>query len=529
MDASGKLTIPDLLRIQVERNPDKDFVVFENDRGEISRHTYGAVAGQVARLANHLSDAGLKAGDNVAVMLANGPEFLVAWLAANQIGAVAVPVNVHYSADELGYLVENAEIAAVVTEPRFLHVFDEIAPRSGTIRLRVLARSDEARGGYALYSAIMADGDPADRKVPVASSDSSQIIYTSGTTSRPKGAVLDHNNSVLQGISVAMLLGMRPSDRICVVLPLFHVNAQFVGVIPTLAVGGTVVLLEAFSATRYWSQVRAHRCTGISIVPMVLRTLLAQPPSEADSDHDVRFSFYALPTSPDEWESFERRYRVTLVEGYGLTETYGICTSNPLVYGVTKRHCIGLPLPGHEIRVVDEEMNDVAQGQVGQIAVGGKPLFSRYYKNEAATAGCMRDGWFLTGDNGYLDADGYLNFFDRSKDVIKRAGENIAATEVERVLNDHPDILESAVIGVFDPLRDEAVKAYVVRQEGASIDAAQVIAWCAKYLSRFKVPSFVEFRDELPKTSIGKIQKFVLKNEHARQVEEGAAGSRVGR
>ncbi len=525
MDASGRLTIPGLLRIQVERNPEKDFVVFENDRGEISRHTYRAIATQVARLANNLSDAGLRAGENVAIMLTNGPEFLVAWFAANQIGAVAVPVNVHYTPDELGYLVENAEIAAVVTEPRFLPVFEAIAPRADTIRHRVLARSDVAPGGYALYSAIMSEGDPIDRRTAVDPRDASQIIYTSGTTSRPKGAVLDHNNSVLQGISVAMLFGMRASDRICVVLPLFHVNAQFVGVIPTLTVGGTVVLLEAFSATRYWNQVRTHRCTGISIVPMILRTLLAQPPTDADSAHDVRFSFYALPTAPEEWESFERRFKVTLVEGYGLTETYGICTSNPLVYGVTKRHCIGLPLPGHEVRVVDEEMNDVAQGHVGQIVVGGKPLFSNYYKNAAASADCMRGGWFLTGDNGYLDADGYLNFFDRGKDVIKRAGENIAATEVERVLNDHPEILESAVIGVFDPLRDEAVKAYVVRQKGATIDAAQVIEWCAKYLSRFKVPSFVEFRDDLPKTSIGKIQKFVLKNEHARQAAEETAGS----
>ncbi len=396
MDASGRLTIPDLLRIQVERNPDKDFVVFENDRGEVSRHSYRAVSAQVARLANHLSDMGLRAGENVAIMLADGPEFLVAWFAATQIGAVAVPVNVHYTADELGYLVENAEIAALVTEPRFLPVLEAIAPRAGTIRHRVLARSDTAPSGYALYAAIMGDGDPTDRRTPVAPGDASQIIYTSGTTSRPKGAVLDHNNSVLQGISVAMLFGMRASDRICVVLPLFHVNAQFVGVVPTLTVGGTVVLLEAFSASRYWTQVRTHRCTGISIVPMILRTLLAQPPSETDAAHDVRFSFYALPTSPEEWESFERRFRVTLVEGYGLTETYGICTSNPFVYGVTKRHCIGLPLPGHEVRVVDETMNDVLQGQVGQIVVGGKPLFSRYYKNEAASAECMRDGWFLT-------------------------------------------------------------------------------------------------------------------------------------
>lgn len=519
MDPSAKLTIPDLLRIQVAKNPDKDFLVFESEEGEVARITYGEMAERVAKLANHLAARGVGKGDRVVVMMTNRPEFLMAWFAANQIGAMAVPVNTFYTPDELAYLVENSECAAIVTQPKFLSVFEAIGSKTGGIRVRVLAGSEEAVEGYDLLGRIFEEGDANDRNLRFESDTPAQIIYTSGTTSRPKGAVLDHGGSVLQGISTAMLLGMRPTDRTCVVLPLFHVNAQYVGVIPTLLVGGTVVLLEIFSASKYWNQVRKHRCTAISIVPMILRTMLAQPPSEDDARHDVRFSFYALPTSPEEWRTFETRFGVTLVEGYGLSETYGICTSNPFVYGVTKRHCIGLPIPGHEIRVVDDDMNDRAAGEVGQIAVGGKPLFQSYFKNREATDACMRDGWFLTGDNGFFDEDGYLHFFDRSKDVIKRAGENIAATEVERVLNDHPKIMESAVIAVFDPLRDEAVKAYVVCQEGETLTEEEVREWSARYLSKFKVPSFVEFRDSLPKTSIGKIQKFILKAEHKARME----------
>lgn len=515
MDASGRFTVPDLLRIQVERNPDKEFLVFEDDQGTVTRLTYADTAERVAQLANYLDDHGIGAGASVAIMLANCPEFIIAWFAVSGIGAVAVPVNVHYSANELAYLIQNSETAAIVTEPRHVDLFSQIGAGMGGVSVRLLARSGNPVEGYELLDRILAEGDATGRTRTIDPDGPSQIIYTSGTTSRPKGAVLDHRNSILRGISVAQLLGMTATDRICVVLPLFHVNAQFVGVIPTLTVGGTVVMLETFSARKYWDQVRRHGCTGISMVPMILRTLLAQPPSEADADHDVRFSFYALPTSPEEWQSFETRFDVTLVEGYGLTETYGICTSNPLIYGRTKRHCIGLPLPGHHIRVVDDEMNDVPQGATGNIVVGGKPLFQAYYKNPEATSACMRDGWFLTGDNGYFDEDGYLHFFDRSKDVIKRAGENIAATEVERVLNDHPDIHESAVIGVYDPLRDEAVMAYVVRRPGTALDEAGVIEWCGRYLAGFKVPSFVEFRDDLPKTSIGKIQKFVLKAEHS--------------
>lgn len=515
MYVSGSRTMADLLRIQVDRNPDKDFLVFEDEMETVTSLTYAAFGGRVRRLANHLAQHGVGLGDKVAVMLANGPEFLVAWFAISQVGAVCVPVNIFYSPDELAYLLTNSDSVGLVIEPKYLPAFEQIAAGCPALRVRILARATSAPAGFDLLAAIEATGRDDDIRVAIPADAPSQIIYTSGTTSRPKGAVLSQQGSVLQGIATAMLFGMRPSDRVCVTLPLFHVNAQFVGVIPTLTVGGTVVLFEGFSARKYWNQVKTHRCTAISIVPMVLRTLLAQPPRDDDAKHDVRFSFYALPTAPEEWQAFEDRFGVILVEGYGLSETYGICSSNPLVHGVTKRHCIGLPLLGREMRVVDDEMLDRPVGEVGHIIVRGEPLFMGYYKNEEATQACMRDGWFFTGDNGSVDKDGYFSFFDRSKDIIKRSGENIAATEVERVLNDHPAIMESAVIGVFDPLRDEAVKAYVVCQAGQSLSEDAVRDWCAQYLAKFKVPSFVEFRHELPKTSIGKIKKFVLKAEHA--------------
>lgn len=517
MDANGGLTLPDLLRLQVEKNPDKDFLVYEDDDGAVARFTYGEFARRVNRLANRLLGDGVGPGDKVAVMLTNSPDFILSWFAVNCIGGVSVPVNIFYSADELAYLLRHSDAVGLVVEPRFLPVLaaaEELGGADG-LRFRILAKSDAAADGFTLLSDIEREGSDAPPDVRVSPDAPAQIIYTSGTTSRPKGAVLGQGDSVLQGIATAMLFGMVPSDRVCVTLPLFHVNGQYVGVVPTLVAGGTVVLLETFSARKFWSQVKAHRCTAISIVPMILRTLLSQPPQDDDAVHDVRFSFYALPTSSEEWDAFERRFGVTLVEGYGLSETFGICSSNPLTYGRTKRHCIGVPLLGREMRVVDDEMQDRPVGEVGHIVVRGKPLFRGYYKDEAATAACMRDGWFFTGDNGRIDGDGYLHFFDRSKDVIKRSGENIAATEVERVLNDHPAILESAVVGVFDPLRDEAVKAYVVLQPDGRLSEEEVRDWCARHLARFKVPGFVEFRDSLPKTSIGKIKKFVLKAEHA--------------
>ena len=515
MDIAGNQTVPSLLRLQVEQNPDKVFLVHEDEAGSVTELTYGGLGGQVNRLANHLVALGIKPGQTVAVMLSNCAEFLQSWFAINQIGAVMVPVNLHYSADELAYLLNDAACVGLITEPLFLPLCRAVAAGCPTVRLRILARTATAEQGFELLSALDETGDADWRPGAVSGLDASQIIYTSGTTSRPKGAILGHHDSVIQGIALAQHFGLNRDERTCVVLPLFHVNGQFVGVIPTLTVGGTVVLLQTYSARRYWAQVRQHRCTFVSIVPMILRTLQAQPPVATDAQHAVRTAFYALPTLDAEWTAFEDRFGVRLIEGYGLSETFGICTANPVIHGTAKRHCIGLPILGREIRVVDETGQDLPTGQSGGIMVRGGPVFMGYYGNDAASRDSVRDGWLVTGDNGWFDADGYLYFLDRSKDVIKRAGENIAAGEVERVLSEHPAVAECAVIGVHDPLRDEAVKAVIVLRSGQTVAEAELTDWCARTLAKFKVPTLFEFRDALPKTSIGKIMKYQLRADHA--------------
>ena len=513
MEVSGTKSIPDLLQERVRLHPDREFIVFESADGQVRSLTYRVFADQVNRLANALAADGVQAGQTVALMVSTSPEFLVCWFAINQAGAVMVPVNVFYAPDELQYLLNNSDSVGFIGEPKFIELFNQVAAACPGVRVKVSTRPGEGLAGFRLLQDILANESATCQVTRVAPEAAAQIVYTSGTTSRPKGAVISHQSSLIQGISVAMLLGMTAAERTCVVLPLFHVNGQYVGVMPTLTVGGTIVLLEQYSATNYWNQVRRHRCTLMSIVPMMLRTMLAQPPHPDDARHNVRFSFYALPTTDEEWDGFEKRFGVLLVEGYGLSETLGICSSNPVVHGSTKRHCIGLPTLGRQMRVVDESYADLPPEQVGRILVRGGAMFSGYYKNQEATDACLRDGWFDTGDNGSIDTDGYFHFFDRSKDIIKRAGENIAATEVERVLNEHPKILESAVIAVPDPLRDEAIKAFVVVRPGEILTQDEVREWCARHLAKFKVPSFYEFRPSLPHTSIGKIMKYVLKME----------------
>lgn len=511
MHVSGSLTLPALLNQKVALHPDKPCVIFEDANGAQASLSYLEIAQRVNRLADALGSAGVRAGDNVALMMGNCVEFLVAWIAINRAGAAMVSVNIFYTADELRYLLNHSECTAVITEPRFVPLFDEIADDCPSVKLRVAGRTDEAVPGFRLLSDCIASGSPDAEAVAVPPEAISQIVYTSGTTSRPKGVLISHRSSIIQGVAISQTLGMRNDDRTCVVLPLFHVNGQYVGALSTLAVGGTIILLESYSASRFWQQVRRHACTLISIVPMQLRTLLAQPADAGDAHHSVRVAFYALQTTDEEWDAFEKRFAVRLTEGYGLSETLGVCTCNPLMHGAIKRHSIGTPVLGREIRVVDEDGRDQPPGEVGRIMVRGEPIFSGYLKDPDATGKAFRDGWLDTGDNGCFDADGYLSFFDRSKDIIKRAGENIAASEVERVLNEHPAVAESAVIAVPDPLRDEAVKAFVVLADGIALDEAALQEWCAQRLSKFKVPSFIEAIPSMPKTSIGKIQKYVLK------------------
>ncbi len=513
MDVVGNRSMADLINEKVDQYGDKAFLVYESDDGKYEEYTYRQFDDRINRLANALIDMGVKRGDKVTLMLTNCPEFILAWFAVNKAGAVMVPGNVFYAADELEYMLNFSDSVAFITEPAFLPLYEKIAGKCSGVKSLILAKADSGPKGWHLLKDLESKYPATRPSIKISPEEIAEIIFTSGTTARPKGAMLSHRSSLYQGIATAMLFTLTDKDRFCVVLPLFHVNAQFVSVVPGLTAGGTLILLERYSATKYWSQVVKYKATLMSMVPMILRTLLTQPESPLDKAHSVRFIMYALPTAKEEWESFMQRFNAPLIDGYGLSETFATCTVNPVQHGIAKRHCVGLPTIGREVRVVNDEGKDVPFGQVGHLIVKGEAIFSGYYKNPEAYAECMKDGWLDTGDNGYQDEDGYFYFFDRTKEVIKRAGENIAASEVERVINDHPKILESAVVGVPDPLRDEAAYAVVVLHPGQTMTEEEVKGWCGKYLSKFKIPSFVEFRDSLPHTSIGKVIKYQVKAE----------------
>jgi crotonobetaine/carnitine-CoA ligase len=264
---------------------------------------------------------------------------------------------------------------------------------------------------------------------------------------------------------------------------------------------------------------------------MQVRTLLAQPPSEEDANHELRRVFYAINVSDEEKQNFEQRFNLELINGYGLSEALTIVTMTP-VFGPKRWPSIGLPQQDREVKIVDGEGQEVPRGHVGEIAVRGVPgttIMKGYYKNPEATAETIKDGWLHTEDNGYMDEAGYVYFVDRKKDMIKRSGENVSASEVENVLSNHPNIVEVGVLGVPDPIRDEAVKAFIVLDEPDTLTEEDITDYCKDRLANFKVPTIIEFRESLPKTSVGKVEKKTLRAEEMEKAEKEKVSSELGR
>jgi crotonobetaine/carnitine-CoA ligase len=515
LNVVGPRTLRHELEAKVERHPNKSWLIFEARDGSIQHVTYGDFARRACRAAAVLTDLGVRPGDKVTLHLNNCPEFLELWFGAALCGAVVVPVNTLSSVDELEFLVNHSESVLFVTEPALLPIVEALLPRCPNVRHLLVCRTGEDEGRALAYHRLRAaapDGWPEHQPRPL---DEVAILYTSGTTSRPKGCLITNANYIHVGESVARGIRADPEDRWLVVLPYFHGNSQYYCTMPALVVGGSLAVMERFSASRFFHQATRYDCTLTSLFAAPMRMLLAQPVSSAHRQHRLRLAIFAQNLTEAQLSEWDERFGAPLMQIYGMTEQLGHPLANPLDYR-RNNMSIGLPSLGWRVRLVDDDGQDVPDGEVGQILVQGEPgvsLMKGYFKNPDATADAIRDGWLWTGDTARLGDDGFVSFVDRAKDMIKRSGENVAASEVESVLKEHPAVFDAAVIGVPDPIRDEAIKAFVILHEGEAATAEQLIGWCAARLARFRVPEFIEFRRELPRTSVGKIQKHLLRAE----------------
>ena len=506
---SAYATIRELLSDQVERRPDALCLIHE-DR----RWSYAGFAGEVERVARAFIALSLRPGDRVALLLPNCPEFLWAVFAMARTGGVFVPLNTAQTADELQYLLTHSEARYLLTTRVFMPVVDSI--RGDCPGLEHVVTLDSGSGNAALgWEEFIGAGGSSPELAEVSPDDLASIIYTSGTTDRPKGVMLKHHAFAFAPSHRAGALGWTERDRVMVVMPLFHVNALCHMTLAMMSVGGVVVLKERFSASRFWDDVRKHGVTTSSIMQTIPRILLNLPPDPSDSDTPLRQVMALLP--PDVHLEFERRFGVTAVPSYSLTEDL-LSVIGPLEDSARKLGSCGVAIAPevHRLRICDDDGEACPPGQLGEIVKQSPAVMTGYYKNPEATAEAVRDGWLHTGDLGYLDEDGFLYFVDRKKDMIKRSGENIASAEVERVLSSHPLIAECAAVAVADPIRQEEVKACVVLAEGASpadLPPEQLWEFCAGRLAPFKIPRYLDYRPELPKTPSSKVQKNLLREE----------------
>jgi carnitine-CoA ligase len=504
MNIVAARTLASALEDKSRRFPDVAFLRFEDADGRVEGPwTWRDFDREVNRAAHFLRARGLGPGERFNLHLGNVPEFLVFWLAAAKTGTVMVPTNPVSTPEEMAYILAHSEARLAVTEPRVGEACRAVRERCPALRDVVDCRP---------LDALLTGLPDTPPEVAVASSDELSMQYTSGTTSKPKGVLLTHANYLYGGEVMAKAMRAAPTDRHLIVLPLFHAGAQLHAFVPMLLVGGSVVLMERFSAGRFVDQALRHQATLAALFAAPIRMLLAQPPRPEDAATQLRAVSYAQNVTPQQFEEWHARFRAPLLQIWGMTETMSLPLMQPLDLP-PRALSMGMPVLGYEVKIVDEAGREVPPGTVGELIVRGTPgvsLMKGYFKNPEATSQTLREGWLWSGDQAWRDADGYFFFVDRKKDMLKRAGENVSASEVEEVLKQHPVVFDAAVVGVPDPVRDQAIKAYVMLKDGATLTAEELIAWCRSRLSPFKVPEVVEFRATFPRTSVGKIQKHLF-------------------
>jgi acyl-CoA synthetase (AMP-forming)/AMP-acid ligase II len=462
--------------------------------------SHRALAQDVERLAQELGAAGLRAGDAVALVLPNGPELLVLFLALARAGLIAAPLNPAYKAGELRGLFANVEPRAIVAAPGNRVVTDGAAG----LALQIWAAAAEPSGAVRL-----AGLGPMHRDAPDApkAEDVALFLHTSGTEGRPKVVPLTHTNVVRAVQHIATHYALTPADRTLVVMPLFHGHGLIGAALATLASGGTVIVPTRFSASRFWGSFRRHRATWFTAVPTIHEILLQRADADGAPHAGPRFirsCSAALP--PVVMAALERRFGAPVIEAYGLTEACHQVASNPLPPGPRRAGTVGVGT-GTEIAIIDADGHHLPAGRVGDVVVRGPSVMRGYRNNPGATAAAFVDGWLRTGDAG-VHADGYLTLTGRIKEMINRGGEKISPVEVDNVLLAHPAVAEAAAFGVPDSKYGEEVEAAVVLKGDA--DPEGLRAFCRERLADFKVPTVIRIVSGLPRNALGKVERHAL-------------------
>ena len=496
------------------RHPDREAVVFRE-----RRLTYREVEAEAGRVANGLAAAGVRAGDHVALVCPNRPEFIAAYFGVLKLGAVVVCVSALLRAREIAYQLEHGDVVAMIAYGggdmaigrAALEAFEKVEG----CRRAWFIEPDAALGRRETWADLIAGRDGARLCAMTDFDDTAVVLYTSGTTGRPKGAELTHGNIVL---NVVILARVKPADpdggKWLIALPLFHIMAQTCSMHLCVFHAMTIVLMQRFDAAEAVRLMLKERIASFAGVPTMHRAILDCPdvsPEDAARLGDllVSASSGGAPLPPDLRREFSERFDVPVTDGYGATETSPACCFHQSPEGVPPGS-IGTAGWGVDLRVVDDNGDDVERGEVGELLVRGHCVMKGYYKNPEATAAAIVDGWYRTGDLARMDGDGYVFIAGRKKELIVRGGFNVYPAEVEAALMEHPDIAMAAVVGAPHPTHGEEVKAFVAPAPGATPAPGEIVAWSRERLAAHKYPRLVELRASLPLGQTGKVLKRAL-------------------
>ena len=498
------MSIPELLTQRVANAPEKPFLFSEADK---RRFTYEEFESAVGRTAAMLAGKGVQKGDVVSLLMPNSVEYVIAYFACWQLGALAGPINSLLKSQEIAYVISDSEAKALLVNSEFLPVLEPIREHLPGV---VIVFDNQAEATSAASSSLHPE---------ITTEDDAIIIYTSGTTGKPKGCLLTHGNVIANARQISTWLGFTENDRLLTIMPLFHMNAVSVTTMSALYAGGSTVVSPKFSASRFWQIISDYRITSFGSVATMLSMLLTTYPDGVPpglKTEQLRFAMCgSAPVPAEVLRRFEETFKCLVVEGYGLSESTCRSTFNPPDQRRRPGSC-GVPI-GNEMRVVDEDDREVPDGELGEIVLRDENILKGYYKNDAANAAAFRNGWFHTGDIGYRDAEGFYYIVDRKSDMIIRGGENIYPREIDEVLYQHPAIAAAAAVGVKDELYGEEVAAVVVLKAGARTTEQEVIDFCKARLADFKCPKTVRFVEDIPKGPTGKL----LKRELAKMLAAG--------
>jgi fatty-acyl-CoA synthase len=497
----------------LERNarnwPDKAACTF---RGEVT--TNARLEERISALAAALADHGVGRRDVVALLLGNCSQFLEATLAVNALGAIWLPLNYRLALDEWRYIVGHAEAKLLLTEPDYHDAGAQLLDDLPALQKCWTIAADPPPGWSAFEPELVAHLDaPLAAFAEMGADDVQRLMYTSGTTARPKGVPLTYGNLHWKNVAHILEFGLTRADRTLIAGPMYHVGAMDLPATGVIYAGGDVVILPQFDPGDVLATIERERITNVWLPPSMVNMVLAHPGNDRYDLSSLRLVISGGEKMPEPLvqrivDLFSSAW---FADAYGLTETVSGDTFLDRDHVLAKLGSVGRPVAHLDLRIVDDDGRPLPAGERGEIALRGPKVFSGYWRDPDATAAAIRKGWFHTGDVGRVDDDGYLYIDDRKKDLIISGGENIASPEVERVLYEHPGVLEAAVIGMPHERWGEVPMAVVVCKGGVDVTSEELTGFCAGRLAKFKVPKRIDFVDELPRTPSGKVLKRTLR------------------